>query len=237
MEKFNPDEKMLVLMKLPANEIFVVCESSREMSQICRKEQYSNLWQNKIKGEFNIDYNGKDGYERYKFLSQLTKEKFYVVTGSSEEYPEESFSRLFDSRKKAEVFLWKALNGEYSVSAMKTVLNSDGLLKYGDTLYTLNEVEIRHNADDSSQEYFDMQEKEYEEDTNFLKNLKPEVDVKIEDFLYEINQLFVYRTLNRTKTRSKVDKFITDLDTEHKERVKSIIYKRIFIDDDFKKEF
>ena len=72
MEKFNPDEKMLVLMKLPPHEVLVVCETSKEMNSSCRNTKYSLMWQNKIKQDFNV--NSKGSYEKYKFLKQLYEE-------------------------------------------------------------------------------------------------------------------------------------------------------------------
>ena len=79
MEKLNSDEKMSILMKLTGEEIIKVCQTSKNMSRICNDERFTPLWRNKIKEEFNVEYNGTNGYERYKYLYMLYRQTFYAV--------------------------------------------------------------------------------------------------------------------------------------------------------------
>lgn len=71
MENLNSDEKMKILINLQGHEIVKVCQTSKKMQLICSDERYNPLWKNKIKNEFNIDYNKEKAFKKYKELSIL----------------------------------------------------------------------------------------------------------------------------------------------------------------------
>lgn len=85
MEKLNSDEKMTILMKLTAKEIVKVCQTNKELSRVCGDSRYSPLWYQKIRDDFNVVYNGKNGgragnaFEEYKRLYLLYNTTIYKV--------------------------------------------------------------------------------------------------------------------------------------------------------------
>ena len=103
MEKFGPDEKMLVLMQLPSREILTVCESSKEMNTACQNSKYDGLWKKKIREEYDIVYDGNKGYQEYKFLKQLYEKPLYalIINDEENEEGEPLRSLIFDSRAKS----------------------------------------------------------------------------------------------------------------------------------------
>lgn len=228
MEKFNPDEKMLVLMKLPPQEVLVVCETSREMNVSCRNSKYNLMWENKIKQDFNVDKEGS--YEKYKFLKQLYEEKFYVVL-AIDEYIPDSFSKIFDSEEKAEKYIYAQLNGEYSYAAMKSALNTHSL-KYGSKTYELQEVEMNKESIDFLDDSFNKEKEEYERNVEKLKEIDEDMIANVEDFVTDFNSDFsegIRSVTKVTKTKNKINKFVKEIDEEFELAEKKALFRDMVI--------
>ncbi len=82
MEKLNTDVKMKILMDLSSDEIIRVCQTNKDLSRACGDTRYNPLWYQKIKQDFDITYNGNNGYEEYKFLYRLHRTPIYTVSAS-----------------------------------------------------------------------------------------------------------------------------------------------------------
>ena len=144
METLNSDEKMLILMKLSGEEIIKVCQTSKEMSRICNDKRYNPLWQKKIKEEFDVDYFGENGFNKYHDLKLLYATKFYTVLIVDTHYAEDSNSISFLTREQAEDYIATSLEYDYTYSQIRTALLHTGYVKIGDVLYTIEEDRLKH---------------------------------------------------------------------------------------------
>ena len=234
MEKFNADEKMMVLMKLPAEEVFVVCETSKEMNQICKKEQYSDMWQSKIKTEYNVDskeIKGRDGYEKYKYLDQLYNQTFYTVLSINMNDPRYSSSELFDTRGKAEKFVYarvlQYIDDEVSYSKIKLILSSSGQVNLGPFIYKIEETVLNW---DEAEEFEEVDLEREKRDMKFINENLEEVDELINDFNKKYG--LVKPIGNRLiAAKNMIHKFVDShkyLSEENKNRAKEIL-ERIFL--------
>lgn len=245
MEKFNPDEKMMVLMKLPAEEVFVVCETSREMNQICKKEQYSDMWQSKIKTEYNVDskeIKGRDGYEKYKYLDQLYNQTFYTVLIINTEQPEYSSSELFDSRDKAEKFIYSKIiehfenDTDVTHSKMSFYLNFLNYVSIHHTVYRIEETKLKMaRNEDMFEEFYENDWKEeiaeYMKDLEIINSAFDTNDV--EEFISDFNGRYGFAKVEKgrtTKAKSMIDEFVDDysLTEEDNDKIKEML-KRILL--------
>ena len=139
MEKLNSDEKMTILMKLSANEIIKVCQTSKDLYRICGDTRYNPLWFAKIKKDFGINnsQNIENGYEEYKRLHILYKTKFYTVTIEQEQEPDEDSIEIFLTREDAEIYIHSSVSATYS--EVETSLIYLHKFRSGDLTYWINE--------------------------------------------------------------------------------------------------
>ncbi len=190
METLNSDEKMSILMKLAGAEIVKVCETSKTMQKICKDERYARLWKQKIWEEFENKYDGNNGYEKYKELTLLYRTTFYVVNFIDSDQAEDSFSILFDTREKAEIYIYTLIAPDYTYARLKTALKVNNSLRLGNIIYSIHEEQLKkeimqQNISDATMEYEKMQEKFrnlYKED-----EFANEITHAVNDIIIDIN--------------------------------------------------
>ena len=202
MEKLNSDEKMSILMKLSGEEIIRVCQTSKDMSRICNDERFTPLWRNKIKAEFDIEYNEKNGYERYKYLYMLYRQVFYAVVDVDMEQSLSSDAILFDTREKAEAYILAMVSEKLTYSQVISTLRIVGHISYGNTIYKIQEHKLYNNSTN-----YDKEEETYQIDKEKFLNLfgkdRENVESRIEDEFQEI-----YSEIAGYASRSKILKLI-----------------------------
>ena len=202
MEKLNSDEKMSILMKLGGEEIIRVCQTSKDMSRICNDERFTPLWRNKIKEEFNLEYNEKSGYEKYKYLYMLYKQTFYSVVDVDGNQSLSADTTLFDSREKAEAYIVANVSEKLTYSQIISTLRIVGHISYGNTIYKIQEYKLYNNSTN-----YDKEEETYQIDKEEFLNLfgkdRENVESRIEDEFQEI-----YSEIAGYASRSKVLRLI-----------------------------
>jgi hypothetical protein len=80
MEQLPKEVKSLIMSNLSGKEIVAVCQSNRNLSQVCSNDpKFNSLWRRKIEEEFKEAYIGNSAYDQYKFLSKLYNKDFYFL--------------------------------------------------------------------------------------------------------------------------------------------------------------
>lgn len=160
----DSDTRMKMLMELNGREIVHVCQVSTEMMKICKNERYTPLWRKKILEEFNVDYQGKNGYEEYKKLSILQNTTLYTVVyelGCAIEAV-----ATFYNYEDAVKMLWKhaQYNGGYTYQQINEKLSLDDEIRFDrDTVFS-----IIKNKTVFKKALTDKEEKEFQKQKNYL---------------------------------------------------------------------
>lgn len=190
METLNSDEKMVILMKLTGLEIIKICETSKIMQKVCTEERYNVLWQQKIWEEFEIKFNGDRGCKKYKELALLYRKTFYIVNCIDIEHAGDSFSTLFDTREKAENYIYFQLAPEYTYTSVKTGLKINDSIQRGRLLYSIEQTHLEKQVIKQDISGLDLEyEKAQERFHNLYKNDKFANEIKhaTNDIIRDIN--------------------------------------------------
>lgn len=184
MERLGFDEKMLILMNLPPNEVIVVCESS--MNKVCHQEKYKSLWQQKIKKDFDVEYTGPNPYQKYRFLHQLYETYMYIVTTVVDGFCDVSI-KMFSTREQAEKYVFSKIGTyTYTYSAMKIALKT-GTLRLENKVYRLKKLKVGSKIYPSGLiKAFDRERHEYQNVKEELARLGQEVIQRQEEMNREI---------------------------------------------------
>ena len=129
MEKLNSDAKMQILMKLTGDEIVKVCQTSKDLYRACNEERYTPLWRQKIKNEFNIDYNGQKGYDKYRDLRTIFGTTYYIVKVINTEQPDNSYVSLCVTKEQAENYIVVQLVESFTYAQVKSALEASGFVR------------------------------------------------------------------------------------------------------------
>ena len=208
MEKLNSDEKMSILMKLTGEEIIKVCQTSKDMSRICNDERFTPLWRNKIKEEFNIEYKGTNGYEKYKYLYMLYRQTFYAVVDVDTEQHLSSDVILFDTREKAEGYIVDFLGDYFTYSQVISTLRITGHISFGSTIYRIEERKMNNNFTNYGREEENYQLDKEEFFAVFGEN-REDAESGFEDQFTEI-----YNEIEGHASRTKILKLIKSASAE-----------------------
>ncbi len=190
METLNSDEKIAILMKLTGLEIIKICETSKMMQKVCTEERYNSLWQHKIWEEFEIKFNGDRSCKKYKELALLYRKTFYIVNCINIEHAEDSFSTIFDTRQKAENYIYFQLTPEYTYASVKTGLKINHSIQRGRLLYSIEQTHLQKHVIKQDISGLDLEyEKAQEQFYNLYKNDKFVHEIKhaVNDIIIDIN--------------------------------------------------
>ena len=208
MEKLNSDEKMSILMKLTGEEIIKVCQTSKNMSRICNDERFTPLWRNKIKEEFNIEYNGTNGYEKYKYLHMLYRQTFYAVIDVDGNQSLSADAILFDTRTKAEAYILAFVGEYFTYPQVISTLRIIGHISHGSTIYKIEERKLNNDFTNYGRE-----EENYQLDKETFLNLfgkdREDAESRIDNEFQEI-----YSEIAGDASRSKILKLIRSASEE-----------------------
>jgi len=146
MENFNADEKMLVLMQLEPKEVLIVCDRSKEMNAACRNNKYNLLWQKKLKEDFDVDYVGNEGYEKYQTLAT----EFKMIDSYLKVEPQTGNKYL--GKKLEDEFYIELFNNPIIFKYFMKLLNTDPKYKYLTRNFRFSNVDrllvfIQYNRD------------------------------------------------------------------------------------------
>ena len=201
MEKLNSDEKMSILMKLTGEEIIKVCQTSKNMSRICNDERFTPLWRNKIKEEFNLEYNGTNGYEKYKYLYMLYRQTFYAVIDVDTEQVLSSDAILFDTLEKAEAYIVAFLGDYFTYSQVISTLRITGHISFGSTIYRIEERKMNNNFNYAREhEKYQIDKEEF---LSLFGENRDDAESRFEDEFTEI-----YNEIEGHASRTKILKLI-----------------------------
>jgi hypothetical protein len=78
--ELTSDTKYLVAEKLTGKELIKLCSSDPDMRRLFLQDKYNHLWQSKLKEEYNVDYEGVDGYMEYLQHTYFYNKKRYVAS-------------------------------------------------------------------------------------------------------------------------------------------------------------
>jgi hypothetical protein len=59
------DAKFVLATKLSGNDLIRLCATDTEMRRICNSKKFNPIWVSKLKEDYNVDYQGNDGYMEY----------------------------------------------------------------------------------------------------------------------------------------------------------------------------
>ena len=208
MENLNSDEKMSIFMKLTGEEIIKVCQTSKNMSRICNDERFTALWRNKIREEFNVEYNGTNGYEKYKYLYMLYKQTFYAVIDVDMETALSSDAILFDTREKAEGYILAFLGEYFTYSQLISTLRITGHISFGSTVYRIDERKMNNNFTnyDREAETYQLDKEEF---LSLFGENRDDAESRFEDEFTEI-----YNEIESHASRTKILKLIKSASAE-----------------------
>lgn len=171
MEKLNSDEKMIVLMKLTAKEIVKACAMSKDLSRVCGDPRYNPLWYSKIKQDFNVNYNGSNGYEEYKRLFMLFHTEIYVVS-MADRNNDEYQSKVFLTREHFEAYIFEQVNDDEMYAQMATSSIYTNRYEYMEDVYAITKNYIKKRDIESLNDLEDNKKEYAEETKTFYNKLK-----------------------------------------------------------------
>lgn len=233
MEKLNSDEKMQILVRLNGNEIIRVCQTSKDLYRVCNDERYDSLWQKKIKEEFNIEYNEKRGYDKYRDIRTIFDQKYYIVNIINTSDYTSTFTSLFFTRKDAENYIFHALSKFYTYDQIKFSLeNLRYIVSPASQLFKIEERGLYKRPNIN----FENDEKRYkEEQENFQAKLGYKtvrmMRYKIEDINRQIfSENLGYDDINDI-VNEEVDRMMNEFNlSKYEEELKSYFNKYIAIE-------
>ena len=232
MEKLNSDAKMQILMKLSGDEIIKVCQTSKDLYRACNDERYTPLWRQKIKDEFNIDYNGERGYDKYRDLKTIFGTTYYIVTMIDAEDVEGSFSTMFLTKEQAEMFIVVQFVDRFTYSQIKSSLRASNEVRDSFQLYKIEEHKM-HPIPSSDFEDFEEEKRQFEEEYEKIKKDKGrDFDLLVSDVVNGLNSK-IAKGISKKKLENEIDEsvpqFVKLFGLDEKE-VKDFIKKSILID-------
>jgi hypothetical protein len=136
--ELTPDTKYLVAQKLSGKDLVKLCSTDKEMRKLCSSDKYNKLWQEKLKEDYDVKYEGKNAYMEYLQNTYFYNKGYYIVTVVAYGYTE---SELFKKRKDAINWIASEINQqteEIPFVVIRSSLDSDGeiiLKDYGTTYY------------------------------------------------------------------------------------------------------
>lgn len=227
MEKLNSDAKMQILMKLSGDEIVKVCQASKDLYRACNDERYTPLWRQKIKDEFNIEYNGERGYDKYRDLRTIFGTTYYIVKIINTDQNSESYSKIFITKEQAENYIVMQLSEFFTYSQVKSALKAGGdFLQHSYRLFSIEEerMEPVENLHEDERNY----NKEYEK----FKTFK-DFDQLFYDTINSLNS-DISQGVSGKKLDKRIDFFVDRLvflsPLHSREEVKNFIMQNILLE-------
>ena len=232
MEKLNSDAKMQILMKLSGDEIVKVCQTSKDLYRACNDERYTPLWGQKIKDEFNIDYNGERGYDKYRDLRTIFGTRYYIVKMIDTDDAEESFSTIFLTKEQAEMFIVIQLADRFTYAQIKSSLRASDGVRDSFRLYNIEEYKMQPISSTDFED-FEEEKRKYEEDYENIKGDKgKDFDQLVNDVVNGLNSE-IASGISKKKLENKIDEsvqqFVELFGLDEKE-VKNFIKKSILVE-------
>ena len=182
METLTPDAKYALAEKLSGGELVRLCSTDRSLRKICQSSRYNTIWKQKLKEEFNVDYQGANAYMMYLHNIYFYGQTYWLVAG-------DTIPALFRTRKEA-------LNHMVEVMPYSVPKTLAEIKKYGDVTFederitiTLESIQFETKKQKDYVKAYDDKLVEiakmigdYDQDTidNFIKNFKITMEDSIE---------------------------------------------------------
>jgi hypothetical protein len=145
----TPDTKYLVGQKLSGKDLVNLCSTDREMRKICSSDKYNKLWQDKLKEDHDVNYEGKNAYMEYLQNTYFYKKKYYTVIEETNGYTTHSF--IFTEKKEGINWIYHQLkirSDPLSFPIVNGKLESDGEINCGIyKYYIMNSVFKKSSVD------------------------------------------------------------------------------------------
>lgn len=132
MENLTPDTKYLLAEQLSGEDLVKFCSTNASMRQICSSSRYDQIWKDKLKKDFNMNYIGDNPYMMYLQHTYFYKETYWVAIEREENIIIDT--KLFRSWDEAVQYLFMKIMKKYEVpfSVLETNLIIFGNLEIAD---------------------------------------------------------------------------------------------------------
>lgn len=203
LSDLTPDAKFSLAKDLPVNDLLSLCSTDRNMRNLCMSDRFNSIWSKRLKEDFNIDYQGSNGYMEYLLTTYQMKQKYYAAI-------------FYDAlgREIDDIYLCKTRDEGYEIITenlekrgfkrayieVKTVLNALGELEIERVLRVwLQEITFAKNSEMEHKNKYDITVRQIAE-LLFPDNIDDQ-----EDFIkYGFEEAAERATLNSGELRSDV---------------------------------
>jgi hypothetical protein len=181
----TPDTKYLVAEKLTGKELVRLCSTDKEMRRLCSSQKFNKLWQDKLKKDYKVMYEGENAYMEYLQNTYFYNKFYWIVTNIDEDNEQPADSVLFKEKKDAVNYIADGiygLGGDYPFSVIFAKLDSDGFINYGGFIYFLAQSKFYSKKQYDYVKEYDEKLKEIVEILREENNEEIEID-DLKDFL------------------------------------------------------
>lgn len=192
LERLPLDPKYKIFENLSGLELLKICNTSKTMRDTCGKKNFSRIWQQKIKEDFNVDYHDNDSYLEYLRLSYTKDKLYWIVTEVT--FMGEIYTTLFLTEENAINFILDDMkyinirNTTSDIKLLKFLLENRGYISLNEDDMPIYQLE--HGGFNLSHGYQDYPYSSIIDDTmiNLYNTIKP--SISIEEFSKKLSEIF-----------------------------------------------
>jgi len=104
LSELSADPKYLVAQELSGPDLVRLCATDQSMRQICATSKYNPIWIRLLKSDYNIDYNGNNGYMEYLQNTYFLNKPYYMIRFVFNESPDDEADDPILCRSKDEAY-------------------------------------------------------------------------------------------------------------------------------------